>query len=115
VRDRDCVYGEAYVQRLRAMGIRDRPTALRSPWENAYAERLVGSIRRDCLDHIIVLGDAHLRAVPKHLIQACPYRKLCPAVLMVADVGFEDTARHLLYNVDDKRSRISHAACSTIS
>ena len=56
-----------------------------------------------------------LRAVPKHLIQACPYRKLCPAVLMVADVGFEDTARHLLYNVDDKRSRISHAACSTIS
>jgi hypothetical protein len=53
--------------------------------------------------------------MPKHLIQACPYRKLCPAVLMVADVGFEDTARHLLYNVDDKRSRISHAACSTIS
>src|SRR6266853_1623007 len=46
VRDRDCVYGEVFVRRLRAMGIRDRPTAPRSPWQNAYAERLIGSIRR---------------------------------------------------------------------
>ena len=47
------------------MGIRDRPTVPRSPWQNAYAERLIGSIRRDCLDHIIVLGEAHLRRVLK--------------------------------------------------
>jgi transposase InsO family protein len=63
VRDRDGAYGEAYVRRVRAMGIRDRPTAPRSPWQNAYAERLIGSIRRELLDHIIVLGEPHLRQV----------------------------------------------------
>jgi transposase InsO family protein len=43
-----------------AMGIRDKPTAPASPWQNGFAERLIGSIRRECLDHIIVLGEAHL-------------------------------------------------------
>jgi transposase InsO family protein len=61
VRDRDCAYGKAYVRRLRAMGIRDRPTAPRSPWQNAYAQRLIGSIRREVLDHVVVLGERHLR------------------------------------------------------
>ena len=46
-----------------AMGIRDRPTSPRSPWQNGYAERLIGSIRRECVDHIIVLGERHLRHV----------------------------------------------------
>jgi hypothetical protein len=50
VRDRDCVYGDVVIQRLRAMGIRDRPISPRSPWQNGYSERLIGSIRRDCLD-----------------------------------------------------------------
>jgi transposase InsO family protein len=63
VRDRDCAYGEAFIRRLRAMGIRDRPTAPRSPWQNAYAERLIGSIRREVLAHIVVLGERHLRHV----------------------------------------------------
>jgi transposase InsO family protein len=45
------------------MGIRDRPTAPRSPWQNGYAERLIGSIRRECLDHVIVFGERHLRHV----------------------------------------------------
>jgi transposase InsO family protein len=63
VRDRDRAYGEAFIRRLRAMGIRDRPTAPRSPWQNAYAERLIGSIRREVLDHVIVLGEGHLRQV----------------------------------------------------
>ena len=63
VRDRDRVYGEAFTRRIRAMGIRDRPTAPRSPWQNGYAERLIGSIRRECLDHVIVLGERHLRHV----------------------------------------------------
>src|ERR1700758_4574224 len=49
VRDRDCVYGDVVIRRLRAMGIRDRPIAPRSPWQNGYSERLIGSIRRDCL------------------------------------------------------------------
>jgi hypothetical protein len=56
IRDRDCVYGHAFVRRLRAMGIRDRPIAPRSPWQNGCAERLVGSIRRDCLDHVAVFA-----------------------------------------------------------
>ena len=63
VRDRDRAYREAYVRRLRAMGIRDRPTAPRSPWQNAYAERLIGSIRREMLDHVVVFGERHLRQV----------------------------------------------------
>jgi transposase InsO family protein len=43
------------------MGIRDRPTSPRSPWQNGYAERLIGSIRRGCLDHVVVFGEGHLR------------------------------------------------------
>lgn len=60
VRDRDRVYGEAFLSRMRAMGIRDRPTAARAPRQNAYCERAIGSIRRDCLDHVIVFGQRHL-------------------------------------------------------
>src|SRR4051794_31364132 len=63
IRDRDRVYGEAFTRRIRAIGIRDRPTAPRSPWQNGYAERLIGSIRRECLDHVIVFGERHLRHV----------------------------------------------------
>lgn len=47
------------------MGIRDKPTAPASPWQNGYAERLMGSIRRECVDHVIVLGEAHLRRILK--------------------------------------------------
>src|SRR5665811_919224 len=63
IRDRDASYWPVFVQRLRAMGIRDRPIAFRSPWQNAYVERLIGSIRRECLDHMIVFGEAHLRRI----------------------------------------------------
>jgi hypothetical protein len=63
IRDRDRVYGEVFTQRIRAMGIRDRPTASRSPWQNGYAERLIGSIRRECLDHVVVFGERHLSRV----------------------------------------------------
>jgi transposase InsO family protein len=62
-RDRDASYGHAVTRRLAAMGIRDRPTAPRSPWQNGHAERLIGSIRRECLDHVVVLGEAPLRRV----------------------------------------------------
>jgi transposase InsO family protein len=65
IRDRDRIYGAVLARRLRAMGIRDKPTALGSPWQNGAAERLIGSIRRECLDHIIVLGEAHLRRILK--------------------------------------------------
>src|SRR3979409_1313629 len=60
VRDRDRIYGIVVTRRLRAMGIRDKPTAPASPWQNGFAEQLIGSIRRECLDHIIVFGEAHL-------------------------------------------------------
>jgi transposase InsO family protein len=63
LRDRDGVYGEVVRQRLAAMGIRDRPIAARSPWQNGIAERLIGSIRRECLDHIVILGERHLRKI----------------------------------------------------
>ena len=63
IRDRDRIYGAVVTRRLRAMGIRDKPTAPASPWQNGFAERLIGSIRRECMDHIVVLGEAHLRRV----------------------------------------------------
>jgi transposase InsO family protein len=63
IRDRDQVYGVAVRHRLRAMGIRDEPIAPGSPWQNSFAERLIGSIGRECVDHVIVLGEAHLRRI----------------------------------------------------
>jgi transposase InsO family protein len=63
IRDRDTVYGLVFRQRLCAMGIRDKPTAPRSPWQNPYVERLIGTIRPECLDHMIVFGEAHLRRI----------------------------------------------------
>jgi transposase InsO family protein len=63
IRDRDRVYGAAAMHRSRAMGIRDKPIAPGSPWQNGFAERLIGSIRRECVDHVVVLGEAHLRRI----------------------------------------------------
>ena len=57
----DGIYGAVFLRRLRAMGIRDRPTEARSPWQYGYCERLIGSIRRDCLNHVVVFGERHLR------------------------------------------------------
>jgi transposase InsO family protein len=61
LRDRDGVYGDVVRRRLAAMGIRDRPIAARSPWQNGIFERFIGSIRRECLDHVVILGERHLR------------------------------------------------------
>ena len=63
IRDRDRIYGRIVTRRLSAMGIRDKPIVPASPWQNGVAERLIGSIRRECLDHIIVFGEAHLRRI----------------------------------------------------
>ncbi len=63
IRDRDASYGHAVTKRLAAMGIRDHPIAPRSPWQNGHAERLIGSIRRECLDHAVVFGEGHLRRI----------------------------------------------------
>ena len=63
IRDRDCIYSAVVTRRMRAMGIRDKPIAPASPWQNGFVERPIGSIRRECVDHIIVLGEAHLRRI----------------------------------------------------
>jgi len=63
VHDNDRAYGQAFQRRIRAMGIRDRPISPRSPWQNPYAERLIGSLRRECLDHVLIVSERHLRRV----------------------------------------------------
>jgi len=65
IRDRDGNYGSVVRRRLRAMGIRDKPISVGSPWQNCFAERLIGSIRRECVDHLVVFGEQHLRRVQR--------------------------------------------------
>ena len=88
VRDRDKCYGHAVTKRLAAMGIRDHPIAPRSPWQNGHAERLIGSIRRECLDHIVVFGEAHLRRI-----------------LTAYSVYYNDLRTHLSLGKDSPRHR----------
>jgi putative transposase len=63
LRDRDAIYGDAFWRRVPAMGSGEVLSSPSSPWQNPYAERLIGSIRRECLDHVIVLGERHLRRI----------------------------------------------------
>jgi len=88
IRDRDRIYGAVVTRRLRAMGIRDKPIAPASPWQNGFAERLIGSIRRECLDHIIVLGEPHLRRILKSYA-----------------LYYNETRTHLALDKDAPRSR----------
>jgi putative transposase len=68
IRDRDGVYGSQFRTRVQGMGIQEVLTAARSPWQKPFAERLIGSIRRECLNHVIVLGQRHLRwTLKRHL------------------------------------------------
>jgi len=94
IRDRDHIYGSIVTRRLRAMGIRDKPTAPASPWQNGFAERLIGSIRRECLDHIIVFGEGHLhrslRSYARYYNDIRTHRSLdkdAPAVRSVQRTG----------------------------
>ena len=93
IRDRDGAYGEIFVRRVRSIGIRDRPTSARSPWQNAYAERLIGSIRRECIDHVVVFGERHLRHV---LLSYHDY--------------YNETRTHLSLNKDAPVSRVVQRA-----
>jgi transposase InsO family protein len=63
LRDRDASYGAYFRKRIEVMGIKDVVTAPRSPWQNPYVERVIGSIRRECLDHIVIFNERHLRRV----------------------------------------------------
>ena len=93
IRDRDRAYGEIFMRRVRSIGIRDHPTSPRSPWQNAYAERLIGSIRRECIDHIVVVGERHLRHV-----------------LLSYKEFYNDTRTHLALNKDAPMSRAAQTA-----
>jgi putative transposase len=68
LRDRDSIYGEFFQARVANMGIEEVKIAPRSPWQNPYVERVIGSIRRDALDHVIVLNECHLRRVLRSYI-----------------------------------------------
>jgi hypothetical protein len=70
IRDNDKAFGGAFKARIRAMGIRDRPTSFHSPWQNGHVERLIGSIQRECTDHLIVVNEKHLRQI---LAKFVPY------------------------------------------
>jgi transposase InsO family protein len=101
IRDRDGAYGEIFIRRVRSIGIRDRPTSARSPWQNAYAERLIGSIRRECIDYIVIFGERHLRHV---LLSYMGY--------------YNGTRTHLSLNKDAPISRaaetVGHIICRPI-
>jgi len=63
LRDNDSIYGQLFQQRVKSLSIEEVKTAYRSPWQNPFAERLIGSVRRECLDHVIVLGEQHLKRI----------------------------------------------------
>jgi transposase InsO family protein len=63
VRDNDRAYGRVFTNRITAMGIRDQPISPGSPWQNGIAERLIGTLRRECLDQVVIFGEAHLRRI----------------------------------------------------
>jgi transposase InsO family protein len=93
IRDRDRVYGTAVTRRLRTMGIRDKPIAPGSPWQNGFAERLIGSIRRECVDHCVVLGEAHLRRILTRY--AAYYNKLRTHRSLGKDAPIHRVVQHL--------------------
>jgi hypothetical protein len=69
IRDRDKIYGADFVRRVRALGIEQVLTAPQSPWQNSYCERVIGTLRRDCLNHVIVVGEQHLRCIPRKYLE----------------------------------------------
>ena len=69
LRDRDQVYGERFSRQTKTLDIRVAVIAPRAPWRNAYAERVIGSIRRECLDHVVVTGERHLLGDPVEVRQ----------------------------------------------
>jgi hypothetical protein len=88
IRDRDRMYGTIVTRRLRAMGIRDKPVAPASPWQNGFAERLIGSIRRECLDHLVVIGETHLRRILRFYARSLLQRHQNASVVGQRCAGF---------------------------
>jgi len=91
IRDRDCRFGNLFKQTVASFGIRDVVTAYRSPWQNGYVERVIGSIRREFLDHVIVMNENHLRKLLKEYFHYYNYQRT-----------------HLGFNKDSPESRSVH-------
>ena len=68
LRDRDGVYGSVFQNRVRHLGIKEVVIARRSPWQNPYAERVIGTLRRELLDHVIVMNERHLRRLLRRFV-----------------------------------------------
>src|SRR5260370_16373205 len=83
VRDNDRGFGAAFKARVRAMGIRDRPTSFRSRWENGYVEGLIGSIRNECLDHLMVFNAEHLRRILAKYATYYNAASYCPSLYVI--------------------------------
>jgi transposase InsO family protein len=79
--DRDSIYSEAFTRCLNTMGIRQAITAPRAPWQNPFAERVIGSIRRECLDHFLILNEAHLRGLLRGYVTYYNHASWCPTSL----------------------------------
>ena len=91
VRDNDRAYGHVFTFRVGAMGIRDRPISPGSPWQNGYAERLIGTLRRECLDQVAIFGEAHLRRILS--AYAAYYNQVRTHLALQKDAPFHRTAQ----------------------
>ena len=112
IRDRDRIYGEVALRRIRAMGIRDKPIAPASPWQNGFTERLIGSIRRECLDHLVILGEAHLRRILRNyaeLLQQNPNAPITGQRCSGLSLCSAGRYHHVIY--DPRRASPSLRAC----
>src|SRR5262249_2986424 len=95
IRDRDSIYGDDFRRRVAGMRIEEVITAPHSLWQNPYAERLIGSIRRECLDHVIVLSEEHLRRILKRYFLYYYSSSQCSFVL--CPLKFEFSLRNIWY------------------
>ena len=91
VRDNDRAYGHVFTFRVGAMGIRDRPIFPGSPWRNGYADRLIGTLRRECLDQVVIFGEEHLRRILS--AYAAYYNQVRTHLALQKDAPFHRTAQ----------------------
>jgi transposase InsO family protein len=80
IRDRDRIYGADFQRRVKALGLHEVPTAPRSPWQNCHAERFIGSLRRECLDHVILLNERQLNRILSDFIRYYNCSRTHPAL-----------------------------------
>ena len=95
IHDNDRAFGGVFKARVRAMGIRDQPTSYRSPWQNGHAERLIGSVRRECTDHLIAFNAEHLRRI------LAPYATYYNEVRTHVSLGKDAPCTRLIERIGD--------------